>query len=175
MLETGLILVLQGGFFFCFLFIYFFNSLQPHKARGKIKDWWEFSESVYCSRDLCLCYEWKDCVAVLPHRRSWGWFRAKVFDNQGWIFFFTLFVLSRWHKKWLQVAISTTYLCVKCDETVVLSKRGGYVFPDFKVDRRISIADYTWAILNKFLLFCFFTALNLSKDNLNCISSALVI
>lgn len=45
----------------------------PCRARGGIKDWWELSESVYCSRDPCMCYEWEDCVAVLPHRSSQAW------------------------------------------------------------------------------------------------------
>lgn len=34
----------------------------PCGARGGIKDWWGLSESVYCSRAPCMCYEWEDCV-----------------------------------------------------------------------------------------------------------------
>lgn len=68
---------------FCFFLQGCFYSLRPHGALGRIKDWWELSESVYCSRDPRMCYEWEDCVAALPPRSSWGWCSTEVVDNQG--------------------------------------------------------------------------------------------
>lgn len=77
------------------------------------------------------------------------------------------------------MAFSAAYLSLKCDEMVVLLKRGVYIFPGFKDDK-----GYTHPVLQitvyldqleKFSLLCFFAALNLSEENLNRVSSVLLI
>lgn len=111
----------QGGFY------------SPHRARGRIKDWWELSESVYCSRDPCMCYEWEDCVAVLPHRSSWGRHSTEVFDNQGWIvypFFFFCTVDSLWIARELWVD-NCIFWWEMWWNTCCISKRGFHISTDW--------------------------------------------
>lgn len=122
---------IPASFWFCSEVFY---SLRPHGAGGRIKDWWELSESVYCSRDPRMCYEWEDCVAVFPHRSSWGWHSTEVFDNQGWIvffssLFFSLSADSLWIARELWVGHSRVYSDVKCDEMLVVSGREAFIFP----------------------------------------------
>lgn len=123
--DSGLVLVLQGGFY----------SLRPHGAWGRIKDWWELSESVYCSRDPRLCYEWVDCVAVLPQfmrlaqQRSVWQSRLDCFFPSLSLSFLAQSIASLWIAGALKVANSTVYSGVKCDEILVLSGRKAFTFP----------------------------------------------
>lgn len=143
--DSGLVLVLQGGFY----------SLRPHGARGRIKDWWELSESVYCSRDPRLCYEWVDCVAVLPQfmrlaqQRSVWQSRLDCFSPPLSLFLFLAqSIASRWIAGALKVANSTVYSGKMWWNTCAIRKKSFHIptdsciLPDFKVDK-----GYTHSLL----------------------------
>lgn len=116
------------SFFFFFLFFLFYS---PHRARGRIKDWWELSESVYCSRDPRMCYEWEDCVAVLPHRGCRGCRSAGecLTIKVGLFILFFFFHPPPFSLHSVRGELRAAYSYAKCDEILLVTVRGAFTFP----------------------------------------------
>lgn len=112
-------------------FFFFFTHPTEPKEGLKID---ESSQNQFIAPEiLCMCYEWEDCVAVLPHRGSRGCHSTEVFDNQGWIvyscFVFLFFVFCARHTAFSTARESAAaYSDVKCDEILVVTVREVFTF-----------------------------------------------
>lgn len=125
----------------------------------------EGSQNQFIAPELLACVmSGKIVFAALPHRSSWSWHSAQVFNNQGWIVYPFFFPLphSRTNSLWIGAGLPVGSLIFWCEIwwNACWIRRSRistdlHILPDFKIDKgpaRLAIADNTWMILNKFSL-----------------------